>query len=52
MVGRLAMNGIGLIPGGGKSVMKANTEGIVCGGKEVKGNSNNFCTMTRFARLP
>ena len=27
--------------------MKANTEGNVWGGMEVKGNSNNFCTMIK-----
>ena len=39
----------GSIPGGGRSVMKAYTEGIGSGGMEVKGNSYNFCTMRRFA---
>ena len=42
-----ACNGTGSIPGGGRSLRKASTEGIVWGG-EVKGNSNNFCTMTRY----
>ena len=50
--GRKAWNGTGLITGGGWSVMKANAEGIVSGGMEGKGNSNIFCTITRFAWLP
>ena len=50
--GLKAGNGMGSIPGKGWSVMKDNNEGIVWGGMEVKGNSNIFCTMTKFAWLP